>query len=204
MRLVATITMASMIGTAAWASDLTIQTVGNLYTGQPAGFEVTGLAQGEKLRLSIVEDGGGVVVFGKAMGDATGAAIFTGLLTNNAVSVEVQAQSQAGSEGTATFSIVAVPDGEYYCDADSTDWDEVAGACVSSVEESMNCFQSGYCQGAHDNWGTGAPNSIVGNATEAECQATPNLHDALAWDAGYEAALCTVGSSIWDAFVECV
>jgi hypothetical protein len=79
---------------------------------------------------------------------------------------------------------VDVPDGEYYCDVDSTDWDEVAGACVSSVEESMNCFQSGYCQGAHDNWGTGAPNSIVGNATEAECQASPNPHDAEAWDEG--------------------
>ena len=66
MRIVATMIVASMMGTAAWASDLTIQAVDDLYTDQPVGFEVTGLAQAEKLRLSIVEDDGSVVVFGQA------------------------------------------------------------------------------------------------------------------------------------------
>jgi hypothetical protein len=235
------------------------------------------MTQGDKMRLSIVDVDGVVVVFGQARADAAGAAVFYGMLTNNEASVEVQAQSTAGDSGSATFDIgavpdgstgyddgyadgaasvtpddgigqsdveaayadgaasvtvpggdtycssedttwdgtvcvssvtpedgigpadvdaayddgvasVDVPDGEYYCDVDSTDWDEVAGACVSSVEESMNCFQSGYCQGAHDAWSTGLPNSIVGNATEEECMTSPNSQDMWAWFDGELAA----------------
>jgi hypothetical protein len=316
MRGVGSIIAASLMTTNAWASDLTVEAVSDLYAEHPVGFQVTGMTQGDKMRLSIVDVDGVVVVFGQARADAAGAAVFYGMLTNNEASVEVQAQSTAGDSGSATFDIgavpdgstgyddgyadgaasvtpddgigqsdveaayadgaasvtvpggdtycssedttwdgtvcvssvtpedgigpadvdaayaegaasvtpedgvsqadvdaayaegagsvdtdaiyysgyddgvasVDVPDGEYYCDADSTDWDEVAGACVSSVEESMNCFQSGYCQGAHDAWSTGLPNSIVGNATEEECMTSPNSQDMWAWFDGELAA----------------
>ena len=184
MRGVVSIIAASLMTTSAWASDLTIQTVGDLYTDQPVGFEVTGLAEGEGVRLQFIEDDGDVGALGTAMGDANGTARIYGLLTDNAESVTVRARTLAGSEATATFSIEAVPDGEYYCDADSTDWDEVAGACVSSVEETLNCWQSGFCQEADDLWDTGRPNSIVGNATESDCIDSPLLQNVVEWSEG--------------------
>ena len=92
----------------------------------------------------------------------------------------------AYAEGAAS---VTVPGGDTYCDAESTDWDEVAGACVSSVEESMNCFQSGFCQMRDDFWGTGLPNSIVGNATRDECMSSPNNEDRAAWVGGTDVGI---------------
>ena len=59
---------------AAWASDLTVEMVGDLYTGQPAGFEVTGLAQGDKAVLKIIEDDGAVVLWRMSKEDAQGTA----------------------------------------------------------------------------------------------------------------------------------
>jgi hypothetical protein len=55
---------------------------------------------------------------------------------------------------------------------------------AAAAEESMNCFQSGYCQAADDLWGTGVPNSIVGNATEAECYSSTYAGDRSGWVLG--------------------
>ena len=82
---------------------------------------------------------------------------------------------------------VVVPDGEDYCDEDSTEWDTLAGACVSSVEESRNCLQSAYCYYIDIYFETGQPNSIVGSATEEECMGTAD--DVTSWFAGYSLAV---------------
>ena len=112
MRGVVSIIAASLMTTNAWAADLTVEAVSDLYADHPVGFQVTGMTQGDKMRLSIVEDDGSVVVFGQARADAAGAAVFYGMLTNNEASVEVQAQSAAGDSGSATFDISTVPDAD--------------------------------------------------------------------------------------------
>jgi hypothetical protein len=68
---------------------------------------------------------------------------------------------------------------------DGTSWDAAAGTCTAAPP--LNCFQSGYCQGADDYWSTGLPNSILGNGTIDDCYGDPPVPgpDVVAWDLGY-------------------
>jgi alpha-tubulin suppressor-like RCC1 family protein len=68
---------------------------------------------------------------------------------------------------------------------DGTSWDAAAGTCTAAPP--LNCFQSGYCQGADDYWSTGLPNSILGNGTFDDCYGDPPVPgpDVVAWDLGY-------------------
>ena len=93
-----------------WASSLTLGVVGELYLGQPVGFSVSGLTPGEKLRLSVIEDAGDIVTLGSAKRNGAGEATVTGLLVDNASSVEVRVQTSLGATASATFSIQALPD----------------------------------------------------------------------------------------------
>jgi hypothetical protein len=83
---------------------------------------------------------------------------------------------------------VVVPDGEDYCDADSTDWDALAGACVSSIEEPKSCFQSGFCYLGDVVLESGLPNSIVGPASWDDCNLSGDWADIAAWGNGELAA----------------
>ena len=162
MRAFVVMGLVGMMSASAWASDLTVEVVADLYAGLPAGFEVTGLAPGEKVRVAVVEDDGDVVTFGMAEANAAGAVTLYGMLPDNEDSVLVAAQSLGGSQGTATFPIGTLVD--------------------------RNCFQSGYCATIDVIWTTGMPNALIGPATQAECQAVPDSADWWAWDEGYRVA----------------
>ena len=101
-------------------------------------------------------------------------------------SVDITTDNQtAFDDGVAS---VNVPDGDTFCDEDSTDWDLVAQACVSSVEEAPNCFQSAYCLAADNYWSTRLPVSQSGPTTQAEGEAVTNPDVHVAVDTGAAAA----------------
>lgn len=202
-----------VLSSTAWAGSLTVTPVGDLYLGQPVGFTVSGAIPGDTVVVQMRTLGTPPQLFGRGPADASGQVRVAGFLpgaVGEGDSVQVTARAlPSGDESpmdlrwvvstlpdvdaayddgyAAGEASVVIPDGDYYCDAASTDWDEVAGACVSSVEE-MSCLQSGYCQGADDYWGTGLPNSKVGNATVDECQAVYDSDDYWAWHWGVELA----------------
>jgi hypothetical protein len=92
---------------------------------------------------------------------------------------------------------------ESYC-GDGTTWDAAAGTCTAAAaEESMNCFQSGFCQAADDLYGTGLPNSIVGNATEAECSSFEYPGGLIAWIHSFYAAQDVAHDGEFDMTLMC-
>jgi len=115
---------------------------------------------------TVLDGGACVAVVTQADVDAAVTAAFD----DGAASVDITTDNEAAfNDGVAS---VTVPGGETYCDVESTDWDEGLGACVSSVEEELNCWAAGFCHESNVIFGTGLENAAYGPASYEECAAT--------------------------------
>jgi hypothetical protein len=75
-----------------------------------------------------------------------------------------------------------------YTDSDDDTYDDDSfDAGAASVEESPQCFLSGFCQAADEYWESGLPNPIVGKVSELYCASEVDGGSEL-WRGGSEAA----------------
>ena len=93
----------------AGASTLYVAPIGELYHGQPAGFQVTGTSLHEKLRFQVREVSGQRLLVEQGVTDGLGNAQFFGMLETLDDTVVVQVDSRQGIFVEATFSIFDMP-----------------------------------------------------------------------------------------------
>ena len=87
---------------------------------------------------------------------------------------------------TAGYAAAPTPESndESICTAAGGTWDG-SDCTAPAPEEPMNCWQSGFCQGLDDTWGTGRPRFIVGHASEVQCEAadSSDVYSSGVWTA---------------------
>ena len=154
MRVLSVVALNGLLVSSAMASDLSIVPVGDLFVDQPVAFQVAGAIAGERVELKVKRANGKMKAFGQTTADASGEALFYGMLPKgyshgDVVRVKSRSLDSAAVSDVERFPIARLSDS--------------AGVCVLAYDDGyadgedahVDDYSDGYTAGYDDGFVAG-------------------------------------------------